>query len=99
MSNSRSPQDLLDTGLRLLCFAVVLPYKSVYREFTRDPLLALITTHNDQIAITGLKLWRDMKLREAYYVQVAVRDTSLLLSLPACSSTALHPIKYMNLPN
>lgn len=55
--------------LRICGFLAVLPYGSIYRRNTPDPI---VEKGNEHSAISGLESWARLKLKEAQYVQVAV---------------------------
>lgn len=51
----------------------MLPYGQVYRRNTRLPIVTIIGKHDEAEIHAELLKWFKVKLREAQYVQVAVR--------------------------
>ena len=59
--------------LHNLSLVFVLPYGQVYRRNTRQPIISIINADNEYEVHERLLAWFKVKLREAQYVQVAVR--------------------------
>lgn len=64
--------------------AAVLPYGQVYRRNTLLPIIAIIGKNDEADIRSELSKWFKVKLREAQYVQVAVRKHGFAYRLVEC---------------